>query len=180
MVYQKGYLRWLSQIHFITGQEGRCMPSAIKTCLQIVLIMVFAGGCHGGSLPDTQGEKMIPRALDSCPQSPNCVSSADQDPAHHIAPLQIKGDIAAGWDLICAQIALLPRTTRVRKTPVYLHVECRSLIFRFVDDLRCLLDRQTGEIAVRSSSRKGYSDFGVNRRRVETLREQLKKMDLIE
>lgn len=156
------------------------MPSAIKTCLQVLLIMIFTGGCHGGSLPETEMEKVIPHALDSCPQSPNCVSSSDQDPGHHIAPLRIKEDIARGWDLICAQIALLPRTTCVRKTSVYLHVECRSLIFRFVDDVVCLLDTHSGEIAVRSSSRKGYSDFGVNRRRVETLRTKLKAMDLIE
>jgi uncharacterized protein (DUF1499 family) len=52
----------------------------------------------------------------------------------------------------------------------YLHAECRSAVFGFVDDLELHLRRQSNSIAVRSASRLGYRDFGVNRKRVERLR----------
>lgn len=52
----------------------------------------------------------------------------------------------------------------------YLHAEFRSLILRFVDDVEFLIDVKAGVIHVRSASRLGYSDLGVNRSRVETIR----------
>jgi uncharacterized protein (DUF1499 family) len=52
----------------------------------------------------------------------------------------------------------------------YLHVEMRSLMFRFVDDVEFSLAASAGLIHVRSASRVGYSDFGVNRKRVERIR----------
>ena len=56
----------------------------------------------------------------------------------------------------------------------YLHVECRSRVFRFVDDLELAREETAGTIHVRSAARIGYADFGVNRRRVERLRRQLR------
>jgi uncharacterized protein (DUF1499 family) len=61
----------------------------------------------------------------------------------------------------------------VNETPGYLHAECRSALFGFVDDLELHLRVSEGVIAVRSASRLGYSDLGVNRRRVEILRTSL-------
>jgi uncharacterized protein (DUF1499 family) len=52
----------------------------------------------------------------------------------------------------------------------YLHAEMRSLLFRFVDDIEFFLVADKGLIHVRSASRAGYSDFGVNRKRVERIR----------
>jgi len=68
----------------------------------------------------------------------------------------------------------------ITKTDVYLHMECKSLIFRFVDDLELLLTPTTGIIDIRSASRLGKSDFGVNRKRVESLRQVLLNKGLIE
>jgi uncharacterized protein (DUF1499 family) len=70
-------------------------------------------------------------------------------------------------------VSSLPRTTIVDDSGQYLHAECRSAVFRFVDDLELHLRPDEGAIAVRSASRLGYSDFGVNRGRVETLRRKL-------
>ncbi len=67
----------------------------------------------------------------------------------------------------------LPRARIVEETEDYLHAECRSALFGFVDDLELQLRPSESIIAVRSASRLGYSDFGVNRRRVEALRESL-------
>lgn len=52
----------------------------------------------------------------------------------------------------------------------YIHAAFTSALFRFVDDVEFFLDEGTRTIHVRSASRVGYSDFGVNRRRVEEIR----------
>ncbi len=69
----------------------------------------------------------------------------------------------------------MPRTRIVTESPEYLHAECRSSVFGFVDDLELQLRPSDGIIAVRSASRLGHSDFGVNRKRIETLRNALIK-----
>jgi uncharacterized protein (DUF1499 family) len=70
-----------------------------------------------------------------------------------------------------------PRTRVITSTPDYLHAECRSLLFRFVDDVEVVLDRTAGVIHCRSASRAGHSDLGVNRRRLEAIRVALHSRD---
>ena len=65
------------------------------------------------------------------------------------------------------------------ETDDYLHAECRSALFGFVDDLELHLRASDGIIAVRSASRLGYGDLGVNRRRVESLRSALARQDMV-
>jgi uncharacterized protein (DUF1499 family) len=103
--------------------------------------------------------------LAPCPRSPNCVSSDAADAEHGIAPLALAAREA---------VAALPRTRIVSEGGDSLHAECRSALFRFVDDLELQLRPAEGVIAVRSASRIGYSDLGVNRRRVEALRSALR------
>jgi uncharacterized protein (DUF1499 family) len=113
--------------------------------------------------------------LTSCPASPNCVSSdAAADDTHFIAPYRLQTQAAAGWSRLAKVVSSLPRTTVVSVTEDYLHAECKSLIFRFVDDLEFHLRPDESLIAVRSGSRLGYSDLGVNRRRVEQIRDALR------
>ena len=73
----------------------------------------------------------------------------------------------------------LPRSTTVTATERYLHVTLRSRFFGFIDDLELKLDPQTKRINIRSASRSGSYDLGVNRRRVEDVRNQLKAAALI-
>ena len=73
----------------------------------------------------------------------------------------------------------LPRTRIVTETDDYLHAECRSAFFGFVDDLELHLRPTQGIIAVRSAARLGHSDFGVNRKRVENLRALLHRQGVI-
>ena len=108
--------------------------------------------------------------LAGCPDSPNCVSTTATDARHSIEPLAIEGDPEAAWQTVREAVQALPRTEIVTEQPDYLHAEVRSLVFRFVDDLEVHLDRAAGKIHFRSASRTGYSDFGVNRKRVESLR----------
>ena len=108
--------------------------------------------------------------LAPCPSSPNCVSSRSADARHRVEPLSLAGNVDAGWLALKEQVAALPRTRIVEQSPLYVRAECRSALFGFVDDLELLLDREAARIQVRSASRTGYGDMGVNRRRIEELR----------
>jgi uncharacterized protein (DUF1499 family) len=109
--------------------------------------------------------------LRPCPESPNCVSSLAADARHRIAPLVYSGSSQSAWVTLRSVLLAQPRTGLVVDEDDYLHAEVRSLIFRFVDDIEFLHVPEQRLIQVRSASRTGYSDFGVNRRRVENIRE---------
>ena len=117
--------------------------------------------------------------LHPCPSSPNCFSSDDQDNDHKIAPFELVKPANEVWPVVREIVLALPRTRIVAETGNYLHAECRSFLFGFVDDLELYLRPEDGIIAVRSAARSGYSDFGVNRRRIESLRTSLINRGLI-
>ena len=107
--------------------------------------------------------------LAPCRRTPNCVSSqADpSDAEHYIAPL--KGTMEA----VRKAVASLPRATIVSEKQNYLHAEFRSKLLGYVDDVEFFYDGDA--IQVRSASRLGRRDFGVNRNRVERLRALLSR-----
>ena len=112
--------------------------------------------------------------LSSCPSSPNCVCSDEADPEHSIAPFRLVTPIPTrAWETILSTVTGLPRTTIVSQTEDYLHAECQSALLGFIDDLEVHLRLDQSEIGVRSASRLGHSDWGVNRKRVEALRSAL-------
>jgi uncharacterized protein (DUF1499 family) len=61
----------------------------------------------------------------------------------------------------------------VEESGGYMHAEATSRVFRFVDDVEFLMRPDGQLVDVRSASRVGYSDFGVNRRRIERIRQEL-------
>ena len=108
--------------------------------------------------------------LTSCPSSPNCVSSDAVDSSHSIAAFALAVPPRDAWLAVRGSVEGLPRTKIIAATADYIHAECTSAVFGFVDDLELHLRIAEGVIAVRSASRLGYSDLGVNRRRIEDLR----------
>ena len=111
-----------------------------------------------------------PGRLSPCPNSPNCVNSQSTDPARFIEPLCYTGDLADARQKLIDLLKDSKRTRLIRVETDYIHVEFRSLIFNFVDDVEFYFSSEDRIIHVRSASRTGYYDFGVNRRRVERLR----------
>lgn len=103
------------------------------------------------------------------PNSPNCVSSRCEpsDTVHYIAPLT-----GASLDDVRRVMATLPRTELVEESGDYLHYACTTRLFRFKDDVE--FERDGDVVHVRSASRLGYGDLGVNRKRVEGLRTALR------
>jgi uncharacterized protein (DUF1499 family) len=113
-----------------------------------------------------------------CPSSPNCISSDADDSAHLIAAFALEclpGCMAGRRE----SVQNLPRTKTIAETSEYLHAECATAIFGFVDDLELHLRVAEGVIAVRSASRLGYSDLGVNCLRIENLRALLVKQGIL-
>ena len=107
--------------------------------------------------------------LAPCRRTPNCVSShADpSDREHYIAPLA--GTIAE----VLKAVQSLPRTRVVQSNANYLYAEFRSKLLGYVDDVEFFFDGK--ETQVRSASRLGRRDFGVNRARVEEIRRLIKR-----
>ena len=121
-----------------------------------------------------------PRSLAPCPNRPNCVSSRAEDIAHRIDPLALRVPVEIAWPQLRDAVAALPRTRIVESGDGYLRAEATSRLFRFVDDLEVLHVPGSARIDVRSASRVGYSDVGVNRARVESLRAALRDAGLVE
>jgi len=108
------------------------------------------------------------------------VSSEAEDAEHRVDAFALDDRVepAVAWGGVREAVAALPRTRIVDEAPGYLRAECRSRLFRFVDDLELELRAGERRVAVRSASRVGRSDLGVNRRRVEALRAALRERAL--
>jgi len=108
--------------------------------------------------------------LTPCPNTPNCVSSQSSDAVHKIEPLTYNSTPEQAFTEIKRLIQSLPRTKIITESEDYLHVEFTLPIVGFVDDVEFYLERNANLIHLRSASRLGMSDLGVNRRRIETIR----------
>ena len=109
--------------------------------------------------------------LSPCRRTPNCVSS-QADPAdkeHYVAPIPFKGDAIAA---VRKAVESMPRSRIISADSHYLYAEFRSALLHYVDDVEFHYDGTV--IHVRSASRLGRRDFGVNRARVEELRKRIK------
>lgn len=121
----------------------------------------------------------VSRRLAPCPDSPNCVSSDAAEPSHRVDAFVLAMPAEAAWQQITDTVKSLARTRIIQVTDDHLRAECASAVFRFVDDLELELRKGEGAVAVRSASRTGYWDFGVNRRRVEHLRQLLRRRGVV-
>ena len=108
--------------------------------------------------------------LEPCPSSPNCVVSVNGDEEHQIDPITYSGDRATAKETLLKVLSVVPRTEIVDRTDNYIHAESTSRIFKFVDDVEFYFPEDENLIHLRSASRVGESDLGVNRRRMEQIR----------
>ncbi len=113
--------------------------------------------------------------LARCKSTPNCVSSqADAaDDEHYIAPIRFRGSSTDAIAAARKAVESMERATVLREEANYLYAEFRSKLLGFVDDVEFTHDEKAGVIHVRSASRLGRRDFGVNRARIEALRARI-------
>jgi uncharacterized protein (DUF1499 family) len=124
----------------------------------------FLSAC-AGEPPQDIG--ILAGRLADCPDSPNCVSSFETRESHYIEPITA--------NLAAVQQALLglANVNIVKVESNYLYAEFTSSLIGFVDDVEFFYDSTADIIHVRSASRVGYSDMGVNRKRIESIRSVL-------
>ncbi|MFP6601721.1 MAG: DUF1499 domain-containing protein [Pirellulaceae bacterium] len=125
-----------------------------------------ADGTPGG--PDRQ--------LAPCPSRPNCVCSHATLPRHAIDPLPVPESLEDPFEQLVQLMRDWPRAQLVTQTANYLHMEVRTALFRFVDDVEFYWNADESLIHIRSASRLGYSDLGTNRRRLERIRHQFQQL----
>jgi uncharacterized protein (DUF1499 family) len=109
--------------------------------------------------------------LTACPSTPNCVNSQiSANDSQKIEPIKFTGDISTTIAKLKQSISSMPRTSIIKETNNYLYVEFASKLMGFVDDVEFYVDNDNKLIQVRSASRLGESDWGVNRQRIEEIR----------
>jgi uncharacterized protein (DUF1499 family) len=115
--------------------------------------------------------------LPPCPNAPNCVSSQANpaDRVHHIPPLPLPAgmSVADAMASVVAELERWPRVRMLERSDTGLHATQTTRVFRFVDDLHVQVDAGARLVHVRSASRLGYGDMGVNRKRVTHLLQAL-------
>ncbi len=146
----------------------------------VALVLLIAGqaGLLRGKAPDDLGLK--DGKLKRPSRTPNSVTSqADLWPDHPqiaysaIAPLKATGDGSAEMAKIAEALKAMPRTVIVKQDSSYIYAQSTTALLKFTDDVEFALDAGKGIIDVRSASRLGQKDFGVNRARVEAIRSAL-------
>jgi len=140
------------------------MGKMMKKTTIFFLITLFITGCSSMEKQDTENFSF------KCPDKPNCVSSKADDKAHKIEPIRYSGDYQKAMDKIYRIIKSFPRSEIKSKTNKTIHAIFKSVIFRFKDDLFIEVDEENMVINIKSASRTGYSDFEVNRKRVEKIK----------
>lgn len=146
------------------------MQTTIYVVLGLValgFLAIFIMSAMAGR-PDNLGVK--DGRLAAVPNSPNCVSTQATDDEHSIAPIPFDGGAEKAMSVLRSIVEEASGATVVSEADRYLHVEFRSQIFRFVDDVEFYIDDQAGVVHFRSASRVGHSDLGVNRKRMESIR----------
>ncbi|MCJ2375900.1 DUF1499 domain-containing protein [Vibrio sp. ZSDZ34] len=144
------------------------MNKLSKSALSFSVLILLAA-CGSGTTT------MTDRTEKPCGDSPRCVSTQDHRETFSIAPFQLAENVSI--DDIERVALSMPRAKTGVKESNYLRIEYTSKIMRFVDDME--LKIKDGWLLLRSESRIGYSDFGVNRKRAEALRSKLIEAGLV-
>ena len=135
----------------------------------MLALTIFLMAC---SANETIKTKATNDRLSPCPTSPNCVSSLSEDKSHYVEPLTYEAKLEEAREKLISVIHSMKRSEIVTAEIDYIHATFKSALFGFVDDVEFSFDDQRKVIDVRSASRTGYSDLGVNRKRVEEIRKR--------
>ena len=131
-----------------------------------LMLVALLSACSGGS--QRANFALAEGRLAACPASPNCVSSQASAQSQRVDAMRYDGDGTLAQARLLRVLREMARVTVISADASYVHTEFRSVLFGFVDDVEFHFD-PPGTIQVRSASRVGYFDFGVNRARVTAI-----------
>ncbi len=153
------------------GLQMKNLSRVLVACVGVIAAALLVRcSMLGHSSESGQPPGLVAGILAPCPDKPNCVSSeAGEDADHRIAPLDYSASSAEeAWARIQQVIAELGGEVAI-VDDAYIAATFTSTLFRFVDDVECRLDASKQQIQIRSASRVGHSDLGVNRKRAEAI-----------
>jgi uncharacterized protein (DUF1499 family) len=157
------------EINMNTVKSKSTISYIVIAIALILAFLVWNNHIFAGMAPTNIGVNN--GKLTACPATPNCVNSQiSVNDSQKIAPIQLTGDTPTTIAKLKQIIASMPRTNILKETDNYLHVEFTSKLMGFVDDVEFYIDSDNKLIQVRSASRLGESDLGVNRQRIEEIR----------
>lgn len=160
-------------------KQGKRVAQVGATAAGLALVGISAQSLLGQQRPESLG--LHDGKLLTCPRgSRNCVCSEAEERDNPVPPFRLAVAADTATQRIAEVIRELPRTRVSKINRDYLHAEFTSRVFRFVDDFEVRIDTASGLAHVRSASRVGKGDLGVNRRRVEELRQRLQAASIIE
>jgi uncharacterized protein (DUF1499 family) len=136
------------------------------------LLGILLAACSGKPPPNLGARD---GQLSPCPNKPNCVSSQSSDPEHYVPPLTFDVPADTTRQALLVVLPQMEGAQVVTQESFYIRAEFTSRRMRFVDDVEFLIDPLSNVVHVRSASRLGYSDLGVNRKRVEDIRARLQQ-----
>lgn len=119
-------------------------------------------------------EAMLQRQLSPCPDTPNCVSTDAERASQRMMAVPFTDSPEAALARAKAAILAESRTKIVAEDPHWVKAECKSFLFRFVDDVEVVVDTNSRTFRFRSASRVGKGDMGVNRKRMERIAVRLR------
>ena len=149
------------------------IPKLLLIFTGVTAIIFVFSRCLAGE-PGNLGLKN--QLFSPCPGTPNCVSSQEINLQHRIQPISFEGSLELAKERLHRVINSMSGTRIITQDVVYWHVEFTTQLLRFIDDVEFYFDGSQSLIHVRSASRQGYWDLGVNRRRVETIRSRLEEL----
>lgn len=162
------------------GKSKALNLSLLTVILMVIVVLIWVGvrivlpdnsTMFAGTTPDDLGVKS--GKLIACPNTPNCVSSQSQDDEHQIDPISYNSTSTEAIANLKNIIQNQPGGKIIAQTDNYLYAQFTSHWMGFVDDVEFYLNEEEKKIEIRSASRLGESDLGVNRQRIESIRLQL-------
>ncbi len=157
------------------------MPNLTISRLRNIIFSIFLTLIISFTIPRTASASSLgieSGSLSPCPASPNCVVSQNADDKHTIAPITYNVTRDKARETLLKVLTVVPRTQIIKQTDNYIHAISKSRIFKFVDDVEFYFPSDKSIIHIRSASRVGDSDFGVNRTRLEQIRLALRDLNI--
>ncbi len=141
----------------------------MKKRTKLALLSIAAASFFLTRCSSTRPDNVGNMNLADCPNTPNCVSTLELDENQRIPSIPYTGKASDAMTKLIKILNSTPRTTIVKRTDSYIYAECKTLFFRFIDDVEFIIDDEKKVINFRSASRVGKSDLGVNRERMEKI-----------
>lgn len=152
------------------------MKTALITVFVLIAIVIALFFFLGKHSQKGQASGLSNGKLAKCSSKPNCVCSEYSDDVDHYIEAFTDAGSVESFDMAKVESVIQQMNGTVNsKEDNYIAATFTSSTFGFVDDFEIKADPSQGTIHFRSASRVGYSDGGVNQKRIELFKQLYKK-----